>query len=49
MKTTFIVKTYESGFPPSHNLDKVTVSFDKLNNNDLFLQIHGVYAFSPVF
>ena len=25
-------------FPPSPNLDKVTVSLDKLNNTDLFLQ-----------
>ena len=38
-----MVKTYESKFPPSPNLDKVTVSFDKLNNTDLFLQIHGDY------
>ena len=38
-----MVKTYESRFPPSPNLDKVTVSFDKLNNSDLFLQIHGLY------
>ena len=28
------------------NLDKVTVSFDKLDNTDVFLQIHGVYLFS---
>ena len=27
-----MVKAYESRFPPSFNLDKVTVSFDKLNN-----------------
>ena len=42
-----MVKTYESRFPPSPNLDKVTVSFDKLNNTDLFLQIHGVYINRP--
>ena len=38
-----MVKTCESRFPPSPNLDKVTVRFDKVNNADLFLQIHGVY------
>ena len=38
-----MVKTYESRIPPSTNLDKVTLSFDKLNNPDLFHQIHGVY------
>ena len=38
-----MVKTYESRFPPSPNLGKVTVSFDKLNNSYLFLQIHEVY------
>ena len=38
-----MVKTCESRLLPSPNLDKVTVSFDKLNNADLFLQIHGVY------
>ena len=32
-----MVKTYESEFPPSPNIDKVTVSFDKLNKTDLFL------------
>ena len=31
-----MVKTYESRFPPSSNLGKVTVSFDKLINTDLF-------------
>ena len=30
-----MVKTNESRFPPSPNLKKVTVSFDKLNNTDL--------------
>ena len=35
-----MVKACESRFPPSPNLEKVTVSFDKLNNTDLFLQIH---------
>ena len=34
-----MVKTYESRFPPSHNLGKVTVSFDKFFNTDLFLQL----------
>ena len=38
-----MVKTYESTFPPSPNLDKSIVSFDKLNNTDLSLQIYGVY------
>ena len=28
-----MVKTYESRIPPSPNFDKVTVGFDKLNNN----------------
>ena len=37
-----MVKTFESRIPPSPNLDKATVSFDKLNNTDLFLLIHGV-------
>ena len=35
-----MVKIYESRFPPSPYLDKVTVSFAYLNNTDLFLQIH---------
>ena len=34
---TILVKTYESKSPSSHNLDKVTVSFDKLINTDIFL------------
>ena len=38
-----MVKTYESRIPPSPNLEKVTVRFDKLNHTHLFLQIHGVY------
>ena len=36
-----MVKTYESSFPPSPNLDKISVSFDTLNNTYLFLQSHG--------
>ena len=36
VKLISMVKTYESRFPPSPNLDKVTVSFDKLINTDLF-------------
>ena len=39
----YMVKTFESTFPPSPDADKVTVSFDKSNNTDLFLQINGVY------
>ena len=35
-----MVKTYESRFPPSPDLDKVTVSFEKLNNTDLFPSTH---------
>ena len=38
-----MVKTCESSIPLSPNLDKVNVSFDKLNNTDLFHQIHWVY------
>ena len=38
-----MVKTYESRIPPSPNLDKVTVSFEKLINTDLFVQRQGVY------
>ena len=37
-----MVKTIQSSFPPSPNFERVTVSFDKLNNTDLFLQIDGV-------
>ena len=37
-----MVKTYESRIPPSPNLDKVTVSFEKLIKTDLFAQIQGV-------
>ena len=36
-------KTYESRFPPSPNIDKVPVSFYKLNNTALFIQTHGLY------
>ena len=40
---SIMVKTYGSRFPPFLNLDKVIISFDKLNNTDLFPSIHGVY------
>ena len=40
---TSMVKTCESWIPPSPNLDKVKVSFDELNNTDLFSQLHAVY------
>ena len=36
-------KDFESWIPPSPNLDKVTVSFDKLNNTDLFHQMQAAY------
>ena len=32
----------KSSFPPSPNFDRVTESFDKLNNTDFFLQIHAI-------
>ena len=35
-----MVKTWESWISPSPNLDKVTVSFDKLNNAGLFPSRH---------
>ena len=38
-----MVKTYESRILHAPNLDKVAVSFDKLNITDLFHQIHEVY------
>ena len=38
-----MVKTYEPRIPTSPNLDKVAVSFDKMNDTDLFLQMHKVY------
>ena len=41
-KSSSMVKTYESRFPPSPNLDKAKVNFDKLKNTDVFLQLHGV-------
>ena len=44
-----MLKTYDSRFTPSPNLDKVTVSFDELNNTDLFLQIHRVYVVHTLF
>ena len=44
-----MVKTCESRIPSSPNLDKVKVSFDKLNNTDLFHQIHVTPAISKVF
>ena len=31
-------KIIQSSFPPSPNFDRITLSFDKLNNTDLFLQ-----------
>ena len=36
-----MVKTNESSFPPFPNLDNTTLHFDKLNNTELFLQLHG--------
>ena len=39
-----MVKTYESWIPRSPNLDKVTVTFDKLNITDLFHQMQGAYS-----
>ena len=39
-----MVKTYESWIPPSPNLDKVTVTFDELNNTDLFHQMQAAYS-----
>ena len=41
-----MVKTHGSSFPPSPNLDIITVSFDKLNNTDVFLQLDGL-IFTP--
>ena len=38
-----MVKTYESWIPPSPNLDKLPVSFDKLNNTDLFFSMQAAY------
>ena len=38
-----MVKTYESRFPPSPDLHKVAVTFDKLKKSDLFLHIQEVY------
>ena len=32
-----MVKTIQSSFPPSPNFDRVTESFDKLNNTDILL------------
>ena len=37
-----VVKTVQSSSPRSPNFDRVTQSFDKLNNTDVFLQLHGV-------
>ena len=42
-----MVKTYESIIPPSFNLDKVTVSFDKLNNTDLISVFNGTLSINP--
>ena len=36
-KACNMVKTYDSKFPPSPNVNKVTESFDKSNNTDIFL------------
>ena len=41
-----MLMTQEYRIPPSPNLDKVTVNFNKLNNTDLSLPIH-VTSFSP--
>ena len=47
----YTVKIYESRFPPSPNLDKVTLSFDKLNDTDfnfnsfLNLKLSGAQGF----
>ena len=39
------VTSYDySRIPPSSNLDKVTVRFDKLINTNLFIQLHGLYV-----
>ena len=38
-----MVTTYEPRIPPSPNLGKVTLSFDKLIKTDLLLQTYGVY------
>ena len=38
-----MVKTIQSSFPSYPNFDRITVSFDKLNNTDLFHHIHWVY------
>ena len=36
-----MVKTYESRFPISPNLGKVTVSFDRLINSDIFHSLNS--------
>ena len=38
---TLMLNTCESWIPPSPDLDKVKLSFDKLNNTDLFFQYMG--------
>ena len=38
-----MVKTIQSSFTPSPIFDRVTESFDKLNNTDLFLQIQPLW------
>ena len=38
-----MVNTHVSRFPPSPNLDKVNVSFDKFKNADIFIQINELY------
>ena len=37
----FMVKTIQTSFPPSPNFDRITVSFDKLNDTDIFIQCNG--------
>ena len=41
--THVVVKILQSSFPPFHNLVKIKVHFDKLNNSDLFLQCKIVH------
>ena len=37
-----MVKTCDSRIPPSSNISKVTISFDRLINTDLFLQLQAL-------
>ena len=41
-----VVKTIQSSFQPSPNFGTITVSSDKLNNTDLFLQCNGFHSIS---